>query len=70
MKAGLEKLEEIHEDIFVKMAESHSFSAASTDEDINTWIKGVDDALEQVEVGIDAAKAAKKKHVSYLSSFA
>lgn len=68
-KKGLNELEDLHEEILTRSAEGASFPEDASDADLKQF---VDDKLipsiEKAEVTIDAAKLAKKKHNSYLSS--
>ena len=68
-KKGLSELEDLRDEILTLSAEGVSIPEDATDADLKQF---VDDKLipsiEKAEVTIDAAKLAKKKHNSYLSS--
>jgi SRSO17 transposase len=68
-KKGLNELEELHDELLTLSAEGAAVPEDASDEDLKQF---VDDkllpAIEKAEATIDAARLAKKKHNSYLSS--
>ena len=65
----MSELEDLHDEILTLSAEGASIPEDATDADLKQF---VDDklipAIEKADITIDAAKLAKKKHNSYLSS--
>jgi len=68
VQSGLAKLEETQDEILTSVAVCSMLTGQSNVEELRNQLKNMTELIKQVDLVVDAARLAKKKHASYISS--